>query len=225
ELVSELDQVVRRSLLEARDDDQGVYVLGPRATALRLEERRRVDHDECERRLAQLVEQDLKRIRGYERRRRGLACAQDGEAAGPAPGRSRSGRLDDHSGGRLGVPVPGRGEDLCQARRALHPEELLERWPPEVGIDDERGLPGLRERAAEPGRDLHLALVVQRAGHEQDLLALAGKLSLDDGSQHVEGLTLRYGAGRAAACFRDLGQDRDAAQALEIPSLSHARRD
>src|SRR5262249_50067716 len=93
ELVSELDQVVRRSLLEARDDDQGVYVLGPRATALRLEERRRVDHDECERRLAQLVEQDLKRIRGYERRRRGLACAQDGEAAGPAPGRSRSGRL------------------------------------------------------------------------------------------------------------------------------------
>ena len=68
ELVSELEQVVRRHLLEARDHEQRIHVPGPGPAALGLEQRRRVDHDERERRLAQLIEQALERVRRHERR-------------------------------------------------------------------------------------------------------------------------------------------------------------
>ena len=66
ELLSKLDQVGRRRLREARDHEQRIDVLGPGAATLGLQERRRMDHDERERRLAQLGEQDLKRVRGHE---------------------------------------------------------------------------------------------------------------------------------------------------------------
>jgi hypothetical protein len=66
ELVSELEQVVRRQLVEARDYEQRVHVPGPGQAALGLEQRRRVDHDERECRLPQLIEQALERVRGNE---------------------------------------------------------------------------------------------------------------------------------------------------------------
>ena len=199
-------------------------MLSPGSAPLGLEQRRSVDDDERECRFAQLAEQHREGVRGYKCRRGGLAGSENGQDAG-APRRGGSRRLDDHPGSRLGIAVPRCGEDLGEPGRPFHSEELLERRPAKVGIDDERGLPGLRESTAQTGRHPTLALVCKRAGHEQHLLTLRGELGCDHGGQGVEGVPLGCSAGRAAARVGNLGHDRDAAEALQIAAFSHPRRD
>jgi hypothetical protein len=81
----------------------------------------------------------------------------------------------------------------------------------------------MRECPAQACRDLR-CLAGQRARHE-GIFWRWREAEPDDCSEHVERLTLRHGVRRPATGCRNLGHDRHAAQALEIPSVCHTRRD
>ena len=223
EQLPESERRLRRLAIWTADDEHSVDSLREQLAVDQPEQRRPVEDDVVVLRILDLLEEAVERI----------AREQLGGIGGPAS----TGEHVEASGARAGraqledaarSAVQRSGEHLRETRRLIHIEELVQLGPAHVGGDEPRTVQRLGEHEPEGGRDLGLALTVQRARDEYRPPARARKATPQGRLQGLIRLVLsraeRLGAvPERPAHVGNLGEHGELEQAAQLPGTADPR--